>query len=547
MLTHETDEEIYNVINDALLCLCEQKPNDPVDFLSRKMLELIGDNPTSLTREKSEFFGKKAENEILITATKLAIKEMSDDFNENYKIKEHISSQIYLVEDLKNNNLLRCARLIPKKNLNINLSDKKIKMLMELDNPNVIKVYQVLEDEKNIYIIHDYCPYKDILTYLSQNKDHLTEETIRNILSEVFNGLSYLHQKGIIHKNLTPKKLLVYNVEGSDLHIKISSFFLNAETFTKGNYIYKSRDIIIPPLYLAPEFIDGKYNNKVDIWSMGIICYILFVGKPPFTGKDHEIIFQITHNKITFPEGLNKIKLAFLQKMLSMNPNDRVEADVLLKDKYFQVGEDELVSEFDMKYSEGLEIVSSHKKKENKYNVEKDLFEAMDSWSNFSIGETMRRSILSFIISKKLYNESDTKLRKIFQAMDVDHDGKIECEELFLKYRKFFPGTNQQQWERIKKFIQIADINNNGIIEYSEFLTVMTIMKGDFDEKILRNIFNYYDKDNTGYIEAIDIKEIFEDTDITDKQIHEMLDAVDQNGDRKISFEEFVDIINQKI
>ena len=75
----------------------------------------------------------------------------------------------------------------------------------------------------------------------------------------------------------------------------------------------------------------------------------------------------------------------------------------------------------------------------------------------------------------------------------------------------------------------------------------MTIMKGDFDEKILRNIFNYYDKDNTGYIEAIDIKEIFEDTDITDKQIHEMLDAVDQNGDRKISFEEFVDIINQKI
>ena len=280
---------------------------------------------------------------------------------------------------------------------------------------------------------------------------------------------------------------------------------------------------------------------------MGIICYILFVGKPPFTGKDHEIIFQITHNKITYPEGLNKIKLAFLQKMLSMNPNDRVEADVLLKDKYFQVGEDELVSEFDMKYSEGLEIVSSHKKKQNKYNVEKDLFEAMDSWSNFSIGETMRRSILSFIISKKLYNESDTKLRKIFQAMDVDHDGKIECEELFLKYRKFFPGTNQQQWERIKKFIQIADINNNGIIEYSEFLTVMTIMKGDFDEKILRNIFNYYDKDNTGYIEAIDIKEIFEDTDITDKQIHEMLDAVDQNGDRRISFEEFVDIINQKI
>ena len=116
------------------------------------MLELIGDNPTSLTREKSEFFGKKAENEILITATKLAIKEMTDDFNENYKIKEHISSQIYLVEDLKNNNLLRCARLIPKKNLNINLSDKKIKMLMELDNPNVIKVYQVLEMKK-IFIL----------------------------------------------------------------------------------------------------------------------------------------------------------------------------------------------------------------------------------------------------------------------------------------------------------------------------------------------------------------------------------------------------------
>ena len=171
----------------------------------------------------------------------------------------------------------------------------------------------------------------------------------------------------------------------------------------------------------------------------------------------------------------------------------------------------------------------------------------MNEIAKFTIGNNLRRSILSFIISKKLYDENQNKIRKVFNSLDVNHDGTIEKKELFKQYRKYFPGTPKEQWKKIELFIDTADINKNGKIEYSEFLTVMTLQSRELSEKTLREIFDFYDYSKNGYIDASDIKELFENTDITDKQIHDMLDEVDKNGDRKISFEEFVQLLDNPL
>ena len=551
-IDEKEEQEIYKVISDALLTLCEQKPNDPVDFLSRKMLELIGDDPSNAVRAKDldvdENELNKVNENIIISAEKVAIAGLNKKFDEYYRIVEQISTNTYLIEETNNDTVSKAVRIINKKDKNVFLSDKKVKMLCELDHPNIIKIIDIMEDEDYIYVVHDYCPGKDILSFLVENKEKVTDELIRQIINQILTGLAYLHANNVIHKNINPDKILVYsaNLKEPELHIKISDFSSNAEYYTKGQMNYKPYgNKITNPLFIAPEFLEEKYDNKVDIWSTGMIAYILLVGKPPFKGKEHEILYQIAHKTVKIPEGLSDTKRFFLEKMLSISPKDRLEASELLNDEYFTMPIEEVT-----KQSISASMLMTLSEKENQKKPEGNNFEltnVMNNMASFTIGQNFRRSVLSFVVSKKLYEENNTKLRKAFESMDNDHNGSIECRELFLQYRKLFPGTTREQWENIKKFVEASDINKDGKISYGEFLTVMTLSTNDLSRKTLENVFNHFDIDHTGYIDALDLKELFEDTNLSDKEIHDMLDEIDKNEDRKISFEEFFTLMTSKM
>ena len=532
MASESDEQEIYKVISEALLSLCEEKPNDPVDYLSRKMLELIGDDPKNAVskKEEEEINDKKINENIIITAEKLILNNLHKNFSEFYSIIDLIEDNVYLCEDLKLGDL-KCVRIIDKEKNPVFLSEGKIKMLVSLDSPNIIKIFNIFEDDFNIYIVHDYCPEKDIFSFIQKHKDQINEEIIRNIIKEVLTGINYLHQKGIMHKNINPSKLLVFNhnFETNEIHIKISDFATNSEMFIKDSLIYKSfGNRIENPLFFAPEFIEQKYDNKVDIWSFGIVCYLLFVGKAPFKGKPQEIIYQIGHKNIFYPENLLKIKKDFLKKMLNNDPNLRYDANALLKDEYFEVEIDEL------------------EKEENENKELSEMVSVMNQICKYSIGNNFRRSILSFIATRKLYEENDLKIKKAFNKLDVNKNGSIEIEELFTYYKKIFPGIGKEKIMKMRKFIESADLNNNGKIEYSEFLTILNVIRAEFDDKFLREIFDYYDYEKNGFIEAKDFKELFEDTNISDQQIHQILDEVDKNEDRKIGFEEFKLLIKKQ-
>ena len=169
MASETEEQEIYKVISEALLSLCEEKPNDPVDYLSRKMLELIGDDPKNAVRkkeEKEEAFDQKVNENIIITAEKLALSNLHKNFYEFYSIVELIEDNVYLCEDLKLGGELKCVRIINKEKNPVFLSEGKIKMLVSLDSPNVIKIFDIFEDDYNVFIVHDYCPEKDVFNFI---------------------------------------------------------------------------------------------------------------------------------------------------------------------------------------------------------------------------------------------------------------------------------------------------------------------------------------------------------------------------------------------
>ena len=134
--------------------------------------------------------------------------------------------------------------------------------------------------------------------------------------------------------------------EQLDIQIKLGDLINNTEIFSKKNYIYKGfENTIQDPLFVAPEFLEKKYNHKVDIWGVGMLAYLLFVGAPPFRGPKHKILYDIANEEIKYPPDLEDMKKSLLQKMLAKNPNERYDADALLKEEYFHHDLDESMDE----------------------------------------------------------------------------------------------------------------------------------------------------------------------------------------------------------
>jgi Ca2+-binding EF-hand superfamily protein len=167
----------------------------------------------------------------------------------------------------------------------------------------------------------------------------------------------------------------------------------------------------------------------------------------------------------------------------------------------------------------------------------------LNKMAKFTLGKSLRRSVLSYIYTRKLYSDNDLELQKLFQEIDSNHDGVVDFDEFAEKYAKYFPGSKRQVYDKMKSFFDSMDIDKTGSLSYSEFLTINTILNKELCQNTLREIFNFYDFDNNGYIEADDIKEIFEDTLLTDEGFQKIIDEYDDNGDRRISFEEFSNMI----
>jgi len=165
------------------------------------------------------------------------------------------------------------------------------------------------------------------------------------------------------------------------------------------------------------------------------------------------------------------------------------------------------------------------------------------SMSKFIIGDSLKRSVYTYIISKKLYTESNNELLKLFRECDINNDGKIDAEELLISYGKYFPGAPEEQMEKINEFISRVDINNSGYIEYAEFLTINNILNQTLNKTLLKGVFDFFDVNGNGTIQKDDLKEIFEDFEIEDDKIRAMVREFDKDNDQHITYNEFYEIL----
>lgn len=209
---------------------------------------------------------------------------------------------------------------------------REVRIMKSLNHPNIVKLYEVIENEKCLFLVMEYASRGEIFDYLVAN-GRMKEKDVRSKFRQILSAVHYCHQKDIVHRDLKAENLLL----DRDLNIKIADFGFSNE-FKPG---FKLDTFCGSPPYAAPELFQGKkYDGpEVDVWSMGVILYTLVSGSLPFDGSNlKELRERVLKGKYRVPFYMSSECENFLKKFLVINPSKRMTLENAMKEKWTNVG-----------------------------------------------------------------------------------------------------------------------------------------------------------------------------------------------------------------
>ena len=268
--------------------------------------------------------------------------------------------------------------------------------------------------------------------------------------------------------------------------------------------------------YIAPEVISQNYDEKCDIWSCGIILYILLCGYPPFNGSSNNDIYSaIQHSKLLFEKEswkeISKEAISLIKKMLEKNPRKRPSAEECLNDPWFS-------------------NIAFHKSAS--YSINK--LEILERMAQFVQQNKFKQAVLQFISTQFNLKKEEEELKQVFKHFDNDGSGLISKKEFIEQIENLYGGIISE--EILNHFFSSLDLDNSGTISYNEFLTSVIDSQKILTEDRLNKAFEMFDKDGSGTLEIGEIKQFFGGNDKTWKRV---LKEIDENEDGCIDFQEF--------
>ena len=457
------------------------------------------------------------------------------------KIGEGAYGKIYKVRNKQSGDIRAMKQVTKSKIQDMGKFQTEIKILSMLDHPNIVRLFEVIEDDKYYNLLEELCTGGELLTRVQ--KTELKEKEIAKIFHQIMSGVAYIHGMGIVHRDLKLENIL-FASEDPMSPIKIIDFGFSvfmgnsnenekdkdknkdSENTDLKKFGFKRLKSKVGTLYyISPEIIKGNYDEKCDIWACGVILYILLAGYPPFSGNtDKEVYNLITNLKYDFDKerwkNISKYAKELIKNMLTPAKN-RFSAKQVLASKWFEI-----------KLKDNIDV-----------NINNILdYRRINKYKNYN---KLKKAILTFIASR-LSCEESSKLREIFLNMDEDKNGYISFED-FRKYviNEYDIDDLIENEEELKKGFEGVDIDHNNQIDYTEFLAA------NLDEKIflknekLKEAFRIFDINDNGVIKRDDIIRVLKLEKLENK--NELADKIieenDYDKDGKINFLDFVKIM----
>lgn len=448
-------------------------------------------------------------------------------FQEEYKIGKNLGSGAFgevrkVIHRATNEN--RAVKIFRK---DLAVSDSSQKKLMEeinilrsLDHPNIIRVYEFFEDNKRFYIVMEQCSGGELFEEILK-RQNFGEPQAAIILQQLFSAVAYLHDNGIIHRDLKPENILLE--ESRDImNIKVIDF----GTAVRVDQSKTIKGAIGTAYYIAPEVLSGTYNYKCDLWSLGVIIFILLAGYPPFDGQnDEEILEKVKKSNYSFK---NQI-----WNGISNEAKDLIKG--LLAPSMTRLTAHQALAHPWIKNNSQQQVISNDVVKA-----------ALGGLSNFQQSSKLRDAVNTFITTQCVSVADTKELRKVFKAMDTNGDGKLSREELLDYYSKEM--GQEQANEEVNRIMTQVDTDNSGFVDYTEFIKATLDFKTISSAGFLKRAFEVFDKDGSGTISANELKRLLAGGNVCEDSIwSEIIKNVDSNGDGEIDFREFEKIILSKI
>ncbi|KAK2659279.1 hypothetical protein Ddye_005812 [Dipteronia dyeriana] len=376
------------------------------------------------------------------------------------------------------------------------------------EHPNVVRIKGTYEDSVFVHLVMELCAGGELFDRIVA-KGHYSERQAVELIKTIVGVVEACHSLGVMHRDLKPENFL-FDSSGDDAKLKATDFGLSV-FYKPGQPLC---DVVGSPYYVAPEVLLKHYGPEVDVWSAGVILYILLSGVPPFWAETESGIFrQILKGKLDFESepwpGISESAKDLIRKMLERDPRQRISAHEVLCHPWIV---DDTVA------------------------PDKPLDSAVLSrLKHFSAMNKLKKMALR-VIAERLSEEEIGGLKELFKMIDTDSSGTITFEELKAGLKRV---GSQLMESEIKSLMDAADIDNNGTIEYGEFLAAtLHLNKIDRDENLIA-AFSFFDKDGSGYITIDELQQACKEFGLGDVHLDEIVKEIDQDNDGRIDYGEF--------
>ena len=417
---------------------------------------------------------------------------------------------------------------------------QELKIVRQLDHPHIVKVIDVLEDEENIYIAQELMRHgnlQEVLQKMADSGRKLTESEIAKIVYQVLMAINYIHASSIFHRDLKLENIMVdIKHEAGPDGTREHSICCKLADFGFATWIAREPKVHIlgAPLYMAPEAHARQYDNKCDIWSLGVIAYVLLTGNFPFNGATVDEL--LTQKKYFSPDyeclehyrKEGKYVINFMKRCFQQRPTARPPAAALLRDKWFT------------KLLADVEIPE-----QQLVNVGVNIY-------TFQRVSEFQSCVIAFLAGTQSNKEEERSLSEIFTQLDQTKDGYLTKEEIMEGFEKVSQGLVSRfgrdlDWAAI---VEHMDINNDGKVDYDEFVTAATNRVQLLTEENLRAAFRALDEQGDGIITANELSTVFKSSDLrgglsnhgiqfSEQYWLDLMEEIDTNKDGQLSFEEF--------
>ena len=443
---------------------------------------------------------------------------MKGNLLDKYTVEKEIGAGGYarclLVKNKTTGQLYACKELQKNKLNNVASLKSEIQILIKLDHPNIIKLYEIYENDNYIYLVMELCTGGELFDRIIQKTEQgkqFTEKEVANIFQQMMSAINYCHSNKIVHRDLKPENLLLAT-QDENSPIKVIDFGMS-RIFNNKQAMF---DKVGTAYYISPEVLDGFYDEKCDIWSAGVILYILLCGYPPFNGNDDDEIFEsIKKRKFVFPDAewanISKEAKDLINKMLS-DPLTRLTAEQVLSHPW-------LVNQLN----------KNTKAKEIKLNF--------NTFKTYSGANKLSRAVLTYIASR-LTDDEVKKLKDAFQKIDVNGDGMLTLDEL----KNAINQNPEVHVMNIEQIFKTIDTDNSGVINYTEFLAASIDKRIYLQEDKLRDAFKLFDEDKSGKISKSEISKVLKFKK-SGAEMTKLFEKYDLNGDGEIDFDEFLNMM----